>query len=98
MEDFGKAARNLAFVYDTEAERARAQELIKANLDKIISEMKASFLDEFEGEVYEVDFLNRQHHGDRILHCCFYTRFGEYRGHGCTSKAPESAMRRAATR
>jgi hypothetical protein len=87
VAEHGRAARNLAFVFDTEAERERAQALIKANLEPIIAEMKASFLDEFEGEVYEVDFLHKQHYGDRILHCCFYTRFGEYRGHGCTSKA-----------
>jgi hypothetical protein len=87
VAEHGRAVRNLAFVFDTEGERERAQALIKANLEQIIAEMKASFLDEFEGEVYEVDFLHKQHHGDRILHCSFYTRFGEYRGHGCTSKA-----------
>ncbi len=87
VADYAGAARNLAFVFDDESERARARGLINDNLDPIIAQMKQSFLDDFGGEVYYVDFLEKQHHSDRILHCCFYTRFGEYRGHGCTSRA-----------
>lgn len=87
VADWGRAARNLAFVFGTESEREKAEKLIKDHLDKIITLMTENFLKPFAGEVYKVDFLDKQHHGDRIMHCCFYTRFGEYRGHGCTSKA-----------
>ncbi|MBN2332531.1 MAG: hypothetical protein JXO49_04400 [Deltaproteobacteria bacterium] len=87
VADWAGAARNLAFVFGTEKERERARKLIKDNLDGIITLMTGDFLQPFAGQVYNVDFLDKQHHGDRILHCCFYTRFTEYRGHGCTSKA-----------
>jgi hypothetical protein len=87
VADWGRAARNLAFVFDTESEREKARKLIRNHLERIIRLMTENFLKPFAGEVYNVDFLDKQHHGDRILHCCFYTRFGEYRGHGCTSKA-----------
>ncbi|NIA19382.1 MAG: hypothetical protein GWP07_02970 [Xanthomonadaceae bacterium] len=87
VADWGRAARNLAFVFDTESERGKARKLIKDHLERIIELMTENFLKPFAGEVYNVDFLDKQHHGDRIMHCCFYTRFGEYRGHGCTSKA-----------
>ncbi|MEA2107816.1 MAG: hypothetical protein U9P07_00135, partial [Pseudomonadota bacterium] len=76
-----------AFVFDTESEREKARQLIKDHLDRLIELMTENFLKPFAGEVYNINFLDKQHHGDRIMHCCFYTRFGEYRGHGCTSKA-----------
>ncbi|MCK4378727.1 MAG: hypothetical protein KAW01_05260, partial [Deltaproteobacteria bacterium] len=87
VSDWAGAARNLAFVFDTEREREKAKQLIKDHLDKIIPQMTKAYLDAFDGEVYDVDFLYKQHHNDRIMHCCFYTRFAEYRGHGCTSRA-----------
>ncbi len=91
VADWAGAARNLAFVFATEAERNRARQLIRDHLDKITAMMETTHLQPFAGQVYKVDFLDKQHHGDRILHCCFYTRFGEYRGHGCTSKAVGAA-------
>ncbi len=87
VSDWGQAARNLAFVFDTEGEREKAQTLIKANLADIIDQMTQAQLAEWNGEVFDVDFLNKQHHADRILHCCFYTRFADHRGHGQTSHA-----------
>jgi hypothetical protein len=85
VSDWGIAARNLAFVFDSEAEREKAQALIKENLSNIIAQMTTNHLAEWNGEVYDVDFLFKQHHADRILHCCFYTRFSNHRGHGQTS-------------
>lgn len=87
VSDWGQAARNLAFVFDTEDEREKAQALIKENLADIIQQMTQAQLAEWSGEVFEVDFLHKQHHADRILHCCFYTRFADHRGHGQTSHA-----------
>ncbi|MEA1924017.1 MAG: hypothetical protein U9N63_15365 [Pseudomonadota bacterium] len=87
VSDWGRAARNLAFIFADEKERERARDLIKKQLPEITRQMQENFLDQFNGEVYDVDFLYKQHHGDRIMHCCFYTRFDEYRGHGCTSRA-----------
>ena len=87
VSDWGKAARNLAFVFDTEDERDKAQALIKENLPEIVAQMTKAQLDVWSGEVFEVDFLHKQHHADRILHCCFYTRFADHRGHGQTSHA-----------
>lgn len=79
------AARNLAFVFDTEAEREKAKKLIQEKLPEIIPAITQYQLADWQGEVYDVDFLYKQHHGDRILHCCFYTRFENHRGHGQTS-------------
>jgi hypothetical protein len=87
VSDWGIAARNLAFVFDTEVEREKAQVLIKENLSDIITQMTTTHLAEWNGTVCDVDFLNKQHHADRILHCCFYTRFSNHRGHGQTSHA-----------
>ena len=87
VSDWGVAARNLAFVFDTEGQREKARSLIKKNLSDVIAKMTRSHLSEWSGEVFDVDFLYKQHHADRILHCCFYTRFSDHRGHGQTSHA-----------
>lgn len=85
VSDWAVAARNLAFVFDTEDEREKAKNLIKAKLPEIIPQITKAQLAEWDGEVFNVDFLYKQHHADRILHCCFYTRFKNHRGHGQTS-------------
>jgi hypothetical protein len=87
VSNWGCAARNLAFVFDSEDEREKAKILIKENLPDIIPQITSAHLSEWHGEVYDVDFLYKQHHMDRILHCCFYTRFSDHRGHGQTSHA-----------
>ncbi len=88
------AARNLAFVFDTDEERERAKGLIREHLPEIIEHITREFLDEYQGEVYDVDFAFKQHHRDRILHCCFFTRFSLYRGHTATSRAVGEAKNR----
>jgi hypothetical protein len=85
VSDWAGAARNLAFVFDTEKERENAKNLIKTHLPEIIAQITREHLADWAGEVYDVHFVYKQHHGDRILHCCFYTRFADYRGHGQTS-------------
>ncbi len=87
VADWATAARNLAFVFDNQNERERAKTLIESNLSYIIPQITQAQLADWNGEIYEVDFLNKQHHKDRILHCCFYSRFSEHRGHGQTSHA-----------
>ncbi len=85
VSDWGVAARNLAFVFDREDEREKAKMLIKENLSDIIAQITRTHLSEWNGEIFDVDFLYKQHHADRILHCCFYSRFSDHRGHGQTS-------------
>ena len=85
VSDWAVAARNLAFVFDTEDEREKAKNLIKEKLPEIIPQITEAQLADWDGEVFDVDFLYKQHHADRILHCCFYTRFKNHRGHGQTS-------------
>jgi hypothetical protein len=87
VSGWGVAARNLAFVFDSENERERAKQLIQDHLPEIIPRMMDYQLAAWDGEIFDVEFLYKQHHGDRILHCCFYTRFAEHRGHGQTSHA-----------
>ena len=87
VSEWAGAARNLAFVFDSENDREKARKLIDDHLAQIISRITHVHLAEWNGEIYEVDFLYKQHHGDRILHCCFYTRFADHRGHGQTSHA-----------
>ncbi len=87
VADWATATRNLAFVFDTGEARERAKNLIKSHLADFLPKITKAHLSEWNGEVYEVDFLYKQHHGDYILHCGFYSRFAEHRGHGQTSHA-----------
>jgi len=87
VSDWGLAARNLSFVFDSETVRAKARELIQQKLPDIIPRITAEHLADWNGEVDQVDFLYKQHHGDRIFHCCFYTKLDNHRGHGQTSHA-----------
>ena len=87
VSEWAYAARNLSFVFDSEAEREQAKNLIQAHLHTIIPEITQAQIAEWKGEISDVDFLYKQHHNDRILHCCFYSRFKEHRGHGQTSHA-----------
>ncbi len=85
------AARNLAFVFDTEAERENAKTLIEKKLPEIIPKITGAQLAKWDGEIFDVDFLYKQRHGDRILHCCFLARFKNHRGHGQTSHSAAMA-------
>ena len=87
VSDWAVAARNLSFVFDTEEDREKARNVIKDHLPAIIPEITEAQLKDWEGEIYDVDFLYKQHHNDYILHCCFYSRFENHRGHGQTSHA-----------
>ncbi len=87
VAEWAGATRNLAFVFATDDERERARRLIRDHLPEIIPQITQAHLAAWQGEVYDVDFVNKQHHGDRILHCGFYTRFENHRGHGQTSHA-----------
>lgn len=91
VSDWGIAARNLSFVFDTEGDREKAKKIIQKKLPDILPKITRDHLSEWGGEIVDVDFLYKQHHGDRILHCCFYSRFENHRGHGQTSHAAGSA-------
>ncbi|MFQ5686398.1 MAG: hypothetical protein ACE5GV_07025 [Candidatus Scalindua sp.] len=49
--------------------------------------MEKKYLAEFSGEIYEVKFVRRQHHGQFYIYICFYTRFERACGDGDTSYA-----------
>ena len=91
VSDWGLAARNLSFVFDNEREREQAKTIIQKHLPEIIPVITREDLSQWGGEIYDVDFLYKQHHGDRFLHCCFYSRFENHRGHGQTSHAAGKA-------
>jgi hypothetical protein len=81
------AARNLGYVFESEEEREKAVASAKELLPSLRKEMEEKFLAEFGGEIYEVEFVRRQHHGQFYIYICFYTRFEHARGHGDTSSA-----------
>ncbi len=81
------ASRNLGYVFNSEEDREQAVQAVKEYLPTLRNEMEEKFLSEFSGEVYEVDFVRRQHHGQCFLSVCFHTRFEHARGHGDTSAA-----------
>ena len=81
------AARNLGYVFESEEEREKAVVAAKEILPALRKEMEEKYLSEFCGEIYEVEFVRKQHHGQFYLNICFYTRFEHVRGHGDTSWA-----------
>jgi hypothetical protein len=81
------AARNLGYILESEEEREKAVAVAKELLPVLRKEMEGKYLDEFSGEIYEVEFVRRQHHGQFYIYICFYTRFEHARGHGDTSSA-----------
>jgi hypothetical protein len=81
------AARNLGYVFECEEKREKAVAAAKELLPVLKKEMEEKYLAEFSGEIYEVEFVRRQHHGEFYIYICFYTRFEHARGHGDTSSA-----------
>ena len=81
------ATRNLGYVFESEEERERGVKAVKEYLPFLRKEMEEKYLAEFSGEIYEVEFVRRQHHGQCYLYICFHTRFEHARGHGDTSAA-----------
>jgi hypothetical protein len=81
------AARNLGYIFESEEEREKAIAAAKELLPVLRKEMEKKYLAEFNGEIYEVEFVRRQHHGQFYIYICFYTRFEHARGHGDTSSA-----------
>jgi hypothetical protein len=81
------SARNLGYVFASDKEREKAVIATKEILPILRKEMEVKYLAEFSGEIYEVEFVRRQHHDQFYLYICFYTRFEHARGHGDTSCA-----------
>ena len=81
------AARNLGYIFESEEEREKAIATAKEILPSLRTEMEEKYLSEFSGDIYEVEFVRRQHHGQFFIYICFYTRFEHARGHGVTSAA-----------
>ncbi len=81
------SARNLGYVFTSDEEREKAVIATKEILPALRKEMEEKYLAEFSGDIYEVEFVRRQHHDQFYLYICFYTRFEHARGHGDTSRA-----------
>jgi hypothetical protein len=87
VANWAGAARNLSYVFKNQEEREKAIDIVKGILPTLKKEMETKYLTEFAGEIYEVEFVRRQHHDQFYLYICFYTRFEHVRGHGDTSWA-----------
>jgi len=87
VSDWAGAARNLGYVFDSDEKREKAILGAKEILPGLRKAMEEKYLSEFRGEIYEVEFVRRQHHGHFYLYICFYTRFEQVRGHTDTSYA-----------
>ena len=81
------SARNLSYVFESEEEQEKAILVVKEILPSLRKKMEEKYLAEFNGEIHEVEFVRRQHHGQFYLYICFYTRFEHVRGHSDTSWA-----------
>ncbi len=98
VNDWAGAARNLGYVFDSDGKREKAIAEAKEMLPALRKEMEEKYLAEFKGEIYEVDFVRRQHHGLFYLYICFHTRFKQARGHSDTSYAVGFARARLDSR
>jgi hypothetical protein len=87
VANWAGAARNLSYIFLSEEDREKAISVVKQILPGLKKEMEKKYLAEFYGEIYEVEFVRRQHHDQFYLYICFYTRFEHVRGHGDTSWA-----------
>ena len=87
VSNWAGSARNLSYVFESEEEREKAVGIVKEIMPVLKAEMERKYLGEFCGEIYEVEFVRRQHHGQFYLYICFYTRFKDVRGHSDTSWA-----------
>ncbi len=87
VANWAGAARNLSYVFKNQEEREKAINIVKEILPELKKEMEKKYLAEFSGNIYEVEFVRRQHHDQFYLYICFYTRFEHVRGHGDTSWA-----------
>jgi hypothetical protein len=87
VANWAGSARNLSYVFESEEEREKAVVIVKEILPFLRAEMEKKYLSEFCGEIYEVEFIRRQHHCQFYLYICFYTRFKNVRGHSDTSWA-----------
>ena len=65
------SARNLSYVFKSEEEREKAVSVVKEILPILRKEMEIKHLEEFSGEIYEVEFVRRQHHDQFYLYICF---------------------------
>ena len=62
------AARNLGYFFECEEEREKAAAVAKEFLPALRKEMEEKYLAEFNGEIYEVEFARRQHHGQFYIY------------------------------
>ncbi len=86
VSEFGRAARSLAFLFHTEDFRKKAIQVIEESWPSLRQEMEGKMV-EFRGMAMSVEFCPAEWNDRFILYVEFVTEFGNFRGHGDTSRA-----------
>ena len=86
VSEFGRSARALAFLFRTEELRRKAIRKIEEYWPVLRAEME-EIMSEFHGRTISMEFGPAKWNGQYILYVEFLTEFGNFRGHGDTSRA-----------
>jgi hypothetical protein len=81
VEPVARTARCLGYIFNDHAERNRAQDLIRINLDKITASINKHAA-KVGATVYHMEFETDSFGHDFFLYICFYGQAIEYRAHG----------------
>jgi len=85
VSEFGRAVRSLAFLFQSEDFRKKAIQVIEDFWPSLRKEMEEKMA-EFRGRAVSVEFCPAEWNGRFILYVEFVTDFGNFRGHGDTSR------------
>ncbi len=93
VSESGRAVRSLAFLFPTEDLRKAAIQKIEDIWPSLRKEMEEN-MGEFRGRALSVEFCPAEWKGRFILYVEFAVDFGNFRGHGDTSRAVGFAKRK----
>lgn len=85
VEEFGKAARCIGYVFKSAAQLQEAKTIIQQELPRLIPELDRR-MSEFSGHIDSVDFDQAVKEEKYILYVEFVARFQNFRGHGDISR------------
>lgn len=85
VSESGRAARAIAFLFQTEDLRKKAIRIIENSWPSLRTEMEEKMA-EFSGRVVSVEFCTAEWNGRFILYVECAADFGNFRGHGDTSR------------
>jgi len=86
VADSGRAVRALAFLFQTDDIRRNAIRVIEDSWPSLRKEIEGKMV-EFQGRVVSVEFCPAEWNNHFILYVEFVANFGNFRGHGDTSRA-----------